>query len=113
MSRYYVVSLAHTYHHEQHLTLWGPDNAGYHFSKERAGQYDAPKEGYHNSEGNIPIPVEQLDPFFKPVDYHGQPLHMIPVTDELLRLLGAKRSKKLRHLIRIKPYEPQTSNAGH
>lgn len=54
---YFVVSLKHTNKTDKYITLWGPDNAGYCYSFERAGKYKGYEHNYHNMEGNIPIPI--------------------------------------------------------
>ena len=72
---YYIISLAHTKRHDKYLTLWRPDNKGYCFSKDMAGIYVKPTEGYHISEGNMPIDIaeaEQLFESFKIDDFEYQ-----------------------------------------
>lgn len=61
---YYVVSLKHTHKKDKYITLWRPDNAGYCWSLKSAGIYRGYEDGYHKSEGNIPIKVADVPPGF-------------------------------------------------
>lgn len=62
-NKYYVISLKHTGPKDKYITLWRPDNAGYCWPLELAGQYDGYQENYHNSPPeNIPILVTALPP---------------------------------------------------
>jgi len=85
--KYRIVSMKHTGKSDKFITLWGPNDAGYHFSKELSGIYDGYEPGYHDSEGNMPIPEELAQRLFINVNYEGKEKHMIPnckaVWDEL------------------------------
>lgn len=62
---YYIISLKHTHKEDKHITLWRPDNSGYCYAQDQAGQYSEIIEGYHNGVGDsLPIEVEKLDGFF-------------------------------------------------
>ena len=45
---YYIISLKHTHKEDKHITLWRPDNSGYCYAQDQAGQYAEIIEGYHN-----------------------------------------------------------------
>ena len=44
---YYVISLNHTHRQDNYITLWRPDNKGYCYAKEDAGNYEEVDEDYH------------------------------------------------------------------
>lgn len=74
---YRIVSLMHTHKKDKYITLWGPENAGYHYSKEMSGIYDGYEQGYHDQNGNMPITEEFAGLLFTPVNYEGKEKHMI------------------------------------
>lgn len=57
---YFVLSLYHTKKSDDWITLWKPCNAGYCYTLELAGQYDAPERGYHDSDDNMPVEVDVI-----------------------------------------------------
>lgn len=75
--KYYIVCMAHTLKGDKYITLWGPDNAGYHFSREMSGLYNEPQKGYHDSEINLPITQALAESLFTCVTYEGKQKHMI------------------------------------
>lgn len=75
---YYIISLKHTHKGDGYITLWRPNNAGYCLSKEFAGVYETPEVGYHNSDGNMPISVEEADKLFLKLPYDDLEKHLIP-----------------------------------
>lgn len=97
---YYIVSLTHTIPTDKYITLWGPNNAGYHFSKQLSGLYLEPEKGYHDSEGNMPITAELADSLFQRVDYFGEIKDMIPNNARSWQALGVKMSRKQHGLTR-------------
>ncbi|MEH0153758.1 hypothetical protein V6R21_06390 [Limibacter armeniacum] len=90
---YYIISLCHTSKHEQYLTLWRPNNAGYCYSKEQAGVYESPEKGYHDSDSNMPIKVEEADKLFQHLPYDNVMKYMIPNTREVWKSLNVKMTK--------------------
>lgn len=86
---YIIISLEHSYFHEQFMTLWRPDNGGYCYAKQAAGIYEKPEKGYHDSEGNLPIEVDKYQDLF--INHDNQ--LVIPNTKENWAKLGIKRSK--------------------
>ena len=87
---YYIVSLKHTQKRDAYITLWGPNNAGYNFSKEMSGIYITPEKGYTDSENAMPITVELGDSLFMPVKYDGQDKNMIPNCKAVWNVLNVK-----------------------
>lgn len=75
---YYVISLHHTHKRDKFITLWRPNNKGYCYSKSQAGLYEKPKDGYHDSEDNMSIKMEEANKLFIEALYDGQPKLMIP-----------------------------------
>jgi hypothetical protein len=59
-TEYFIVSFNHTDKTDKYITLWRPSNAGYCYPIELAGKYNGYEDGYHNSDGNIPIPIVAL-----------------------------------------------------
>lgn len=106
---YYVISLYHSEKHEKFLTVWQADNKGYCFSKEMAGLYESPIEGYHNSDKNMAISVEQANQLFILAMFQGQERMLIPNNSNTWKKLGLRFNKRL-ELRRIIPYE--TLNHG-
>lgn len=91
---YYIVSLRHTVKYKKFVTLWGPNDANYHFSREMSGLYEQYKEGYHNNEGNKPITKELADSLFERVVYEGQDKHMIAISAKNMKAIGIKFNKR-------------------
>lgn len=102
---YYIVSMRHTHKRDKYITLWGPDSAGYHFSREMSGLYETAEPGYHDSHDNMPISKELADSLFTPVIYEGKPKHMILNNAHTWNRLGLKWVKS--DLVREVPYTPQ------
>lgn len=100
---YYIISLHHTNPKEKYLTLWRPNNAGYCYSKEMAGTYENPEIGYHDSDINMPLPVQQADTLFQETMYDGQLKNMIPNTKETWKVLGLKMTKNGLQKVKPKP----------
>ncbi|SFU77356.1 hypothetical protein SAMN05216480_12347 [Pustulibacterium marinum] len=98
---FYIVSLAHTYFHEEYTTLWRPNNAGYCFSKDQAGLYEKPIPGYHNSVDSIAISEELANKLFVKGMYDGKEKMMIPNTPETWKVLSVK--KRCGRLIKVMP----------
>ncbi|MCL1671738.1 hypothetical protein [Elizabethkingia ursingii] len=96
----YIISLTHTRRHEEYITLWRSNNAGYCYSKENAGVYESPEKGYHDSDDNMPISVEDADKLFQKLPYDGIEKDMIPNNKETWGLLGVKMTKN--GLIKVK-----------
>ena len=90
----YILSIDHTHKSEKFMTLWRPNNQGYCYSKENAGFYLEPKEGYHDNEGNMPITELLANELFKILPYEGVLKEMIPNNKESWDKLGLKISKK-------------------
>lgn len=90
--KYRIVSMKHTGKKDEFLTLWGPSDAGYHYSEELSGVYDGYQPGYHDSEGNMPITEEQAQRLFIQVIYEGKEKHMIPNCKAVHDALGLKWS---------------------
>lgn len=90
---YYIISLTHTNKSDKYITLWRPNNKGYCYSKENAGIYETPKEGYHDSEDNMPISKEQADKLFVSLPYEGEEKLMIINTKAVWEVLGVKMGK--------------------
>lgn len=103
---YYVISLYNTEKWELYITLWQPGNAGYCFSKEMAGLYPEPREGYHNSDRNMIISQEKADELFVFTTYEGEQRHLIPNNKKTWEKLGVKFNSKTKMLERIVPYTP-------
>ena len=82
------------------MTLWRANNQGYCFSKENAGVYESITPGYHESDKNMAIPVEEVDKLFEDCMYMGKPHLMIPNNAKTWKKLGVKRYKG--ELVRLK-----------
>lgn len=100
MKTFYIISLKHTQSSDDYITLWRPNDRGYCYSKEEAGEYDSPQKDYHDSEGNMPISTEDADKLFISVNYDGHPKRMIPNCKAIWKQLGVKLYKN--SLIKIK-----------
>lgn len=87
-TKYRIVSKRHTKYRDKYITLWGPENAGYHYSKEMSGVYDGYESGYHDSEGNVPITDELASYLFVPVIYEGKNKEMILNTKKNRNRIG-------------------------
>jgi len=90
---YYIISLTHTMRHENYLTLWRPKNAGYCYSKEAAGVYETPEKGYHDSDINMPILVEDAEKLFKKTPYDSKEKDMIPNNKSTWKILKTKMTR--------------------
>lgn len=84
---YYIVSLEHTHKADRYLTLWRANNRGYCLSKEQAGVYSEIEDGYHNSEGQLPVECDKLEKLMITCLYDGVEKMFVPnclaVWDEL------------------------------
>lgn len=63
---YYIISVKHTQKRDKFITFWAPDNKGYRFRLQGAGQYThetvMEHPGYYNSgHADIAVPVEVVD----------------------------------------------------
>lgn len=90
---YLIISLTHTRRHEDFITLWRANNAGYCYSKENAGVYEAPEKGYHDSDNNMPISVEDAEKLFQRLPYDFTEKDMIPNNEDVWKKLGVKMTK--------------------
>lgn len=91
---YYIISLCHTHKNDSSITLWRPSNAGYCYSQGCAGKYDSIQEGYHDSEGNMPVRCIELDKLFIEMELDGEIKKVIPNHGLVHRALGVKMTKK-------------------
>lgn len=87
----YIISLANTIRTESFITLWRPNNAGYCFSFEMAGKYDVPEKGYHDSQDNTPIKIQEAE---KIAITLSDGRRVIPNTKVVWDILGMKMTKK-------------------
>jgi len=85
----YIISLMHSHRKDQFITLWRPDDAGYCYDFKNAGIYPEPKKGYHDSDINMPIAIEDASKLA--IDYHDSKriLNVKYVWDQL----GVKMTK--------------------
>lgn len=90
---YHIISLTHTMRHDKFITFWRAENRGYCYSKSLAGEYETPEKGYHDSDTNTPIKVEDADKLFQEVVYDGKPALMIPNTKEFWDKLNVRMTK--------------------
>ena len=93
---YYIVSLKHTQKEDKYVTLWRPDNSGYCYAQDQAGQYETIIEGYHNGECNsLPFEVNYLDGFFinSEIISKNQVKKCIPNCKQVWDVLGLKMTK--------------------
>jgi hypothetical protein len=88
--KYRIVSMKHTHKKDKFITLWGPNNAGYHWSKEMSGVYEGYEPGYHESERNTPITEELAESLFTKANHEGKEKHMILNTISNAKKLGLK-----------------------
>lgn len=92
---YYVISLKHTHKQNKYITLWRPNNRGYCYAQDQAGQYPEYKDGYHNTEGDsTPIEVSQLDGFFIDAVIDGKPKKAVPNCKQVWEMLGFKMTNR-------------------
>lgn len=93
---YLIISLKHTYKHEECMTLWRSNNSGYTLWLEQSGQYENYTRGYHDSEGNIPIDQDTLNKLdlTRRNNEFGEPITFISNTPYNHKILGVKYSKK-------------------
>lgn len=87
---YRIISLAHTDKSDKFITLWRPNNSGYCYSKSMAGIYENPVKGYHDSDSNMPITVEQADKLFIEGKYDNETRMMIPNCKQVWEVLNVK-----------------------
>lgn len=87
---YTVISIFNTRKDEKFFTLW--KNGGYTFFLKEAGRYTEIKDGYHNSERNIPIDQEMLDKLekVKILNGFGEPFTGIANNNKNRKILGVK-----------------------
>jgi hypothetical protein len=93
MSMHYIICLTHTQKNEPFITLWRPDNAGYCWSKDWAGQYESPKEGYHDSADNLPILIEDAEKLFLTVNVEGAEHKRMPNCKAVWDALGVRMGR--------------------
>jgi hypothetical protein len=70
---YCIVSFSHTNKTDKYITLWRPDNAGYCYPISFAGRYKGYERGYHDSDGNIPVPIVAIPKSFIVLDDRERP----------------------------------------
>ena len=98
---YYIISLKHTGKTDDFMTLWGTDNSGHYYSKERADVYESIKDGYHNGEGDLPISEDVANGMFLRLEQDGKTLERIPNCKPIWDALGVKWTKgRLGSLVR-------------
>jgi hypothetical protein len=79
MKKYYIVSTKHTSKADTALTLWGHNNAGYVYSKSRAGIYTEDQvKRFENDIENIPVDKEAADKLFLPADDYNDHFIALP-----------------------------------
>lgn len=93
-TKYRIVCMKHTGKKDSFITLWGPNDAGYHFSQEMSGVYDGYVPGYHDSDYNMPVSEDRLKKLFIDVVYEGKPKRMIPNCKAVWDELGLKWTAK-------------------
>lgn len=98
---YYIISLCHTHLNDAHITLWRAKNGGYCYSKTCAGEYEKPIEGYHDSETNMPIKIEEADKLFIEMELDSEIKKVIPNCKLVWRALDVKMTKN--GLKKLKP----------
>lgn len=62
---YYIISLKHTAKEDKQITFWRANNQGYSMYKDGAGIYESYEEGYHDTETNTPVLVDEVEKLFK------------------------------------------------
>lgn len=92
--KYRIVSMKHTDKKDSFITLWGPNDAGYHFSEEMSGLYNGYVPGYHDSDDNMAVLNDRIKTLFIDVTYEGKPKRMIPNCKAVWDELGLKWSAK-------------------
>lgn len=86
---YYIVSIKHTSKGDAALTLWGPNNAGYTWHKDRAGVYtEEQAKRFAGDENNVPVSKEVADTLFLPADDFGDKYVSLPNDTTVRSLLG-------------------------
>lgn len=75
------------------MTLWRADNKGYCYAKDNAGVYESITPGYHESDRNMAIPIEEGDKLFEECMYLDKPHLMIPNNAKTWEKLGVRRLK--------------------
>jgi len=101
---YYIISLKHTAKSDKIISLWRPDNSGYCMIAKLAGIYEKPIEGYHDSEDNIPILVDDAKKLFQPDPFSTlSPALVLLNNKKVHEFLGVKMGK--RRLEKIKKIE--------
>lgn len=91
---YYIISLKHTSKTDSYLTLWRANNQGYCISQEMAGKYIEIKDGYHNSEDQLPIECKELDKLMITVENEdNREFKAVPNCSAIHRILGVKYKK--------------------
>ena len=73
ISKYYIVSVKHTQSDDPYITLWNPNNAGYCYRTEAAGQYDHETVvnmlGYYNNgDATLAIPCATINEITEEVE---------------------------------------------
>lgn len=62
---YYIISLKHTAKEDSQITFWRENNQGYSMHKDDAGIYGSYETGYHDSDANMPVLVDEVEKLFK------------------------------------------------
>lgn len=94
MKGYYIISLKWTSRADSWITFWRKEAQGYTINKEWAGTFP---EGYaKNSDNQIEVDAELVDPLFVNSPHEGHYWEMIPNTIAVCKILELDR-KKMRH----------------
>lgn len=65
LEQYYVISVKNTHKNHRYITVWGPNNSGYHWALSGSGIYSQAEIldslDYYNGGPNIAVPCSILD----------------------------------------------------
>jgi len=86
---YYIVSIKHTSKGDSALTLWGPNNSGYTWHKDRAGVYTEDQiKRFAGDEMNVPVSRGAADLLWLSADDYGDKYISLPNNTTTCALLG-------------------------
>lgn len=109
----YIISKKWTGRKDAFITLWRPNSAGYCFSQECAGKYEAQKVESHPEHYHHPLNAvadeSTVNPLFVKVMYDNREIHVVPNTAQNRKLLGIKL-KELDRFYRSGPEISQLKN---
>ncbi len=90
-----LLSLKHSRKEDDTFLFWRPNNAGYCYGLESAGQYNVIEPDYHDSENTLPIDQKTMDKLdkIKRTEY-GTEQTVIPINNKNLRILKLKFIKR-------------------